>query len=185
MLCWWTLLHPSRAVMRSKEEGVTSSHSPPAETVCFDSAQAGAAREDRNNLTRIPWEDARGENLKKMTYRNERLLVEQPGYYYVYAKTCFRYIEEHESAKEDVSELQLFQYIYHEKHTQSVIEPLVLAQSVETFQWHIMKVNMHCMEQARGVRLGKNDSIFVSVSNAWLLDQDEYKTYFGSFKISD
>lgn len=133
----------------------------------------------------IHWEDFHGLNLKKMQYHEGRILVEEPGYYYVYAKTCFRYAEEHDSDKEDVSNVQLFQYIYHEKHTQSVIKPVVLTKSGGTLQWNIAKYNMYCVEQGRGVQLTKADGIFVNVSNAWLLDPAAEGTYFGTFKISD
>lgn len=133
----------------------------------------------------IHWDDFHGSNLKKMKYRDGRILVDEPGYYYVYAKTCFRYAEEHDTDKEDVSNLQLFQYIYHEKHTQSVIKPAILTKSGGTLQWNIAKYNMYCVEQGRGVQLTKADGIFVNVSNAWLLDPAAEGTYFGTFKISD
>lgn len=133
----------------------------------------------------IPWDDFHGENLKKMKYRDGRILVDEPGYYYVYAKTCFRYTKVHDSDKVDVSNVQLFQYICHEKHTQSVIKPIVLAKSGGTLQWNIAEYNMYCVEQGRGVQLTKADGIFVNVSNAWLLDPEAEGTYFGIFKISD
>uniref|UniRef100_A0A672L927 Tumor necrosis factor ligand superfamily member 11-like n=1 Tax=Sinocyclocheilus grahami TaxID=75366 RepID=A0A672L927_SINGR len=143
------------------------------------------AAKDQNELTIITWDDFQGLNLKKMKYRDERILVDEAGYYYVYAKTCFRYAEEHDSGKEDVSNVQLFQYIYHEKHTQSVITPIVLTKSGGTLQWNIAPFNMYCVEQGRGIQLNKGDGIFVRVSNAWLLDPAAEGTYFGTFKISD
>ncbi|XP_059417525.1 tumor necrosis factor ligand superfamily member 11 isoform X2 [Carassius carassius] len=124
-------------------------------------------------------------NLKKMKYHDGRILVDEAGYYYVYAKTCFRYAEEHDSGKEDVSNVQLFQYIYHEKHTQSVITPVLLTKSGGTLQWNIAAYNMYCVEQGRGIQLNKGDGIFVRVSNAWLLDPAAEGTYFGTFKISN
>ncbi|KAI2660423.1 Tumor necrosis factor ligand superfamily member 11 [Labeo rohita] len=138
---------------------------------------------DRNDLTVILWDDFGG--LKKMKYHDGRLLVDETGYYYVYAKTCFRYAKEHESGEEDVSNVQLFQYICHEKHTQSVITPVHLTKSGGTLQWNISDYNMYCVEQGRGIQLSKGDGIFVSVSNAWLLDAAAEGTYFGAFKISD
>ncbi|XP_016374782.1 tumor necrosis factor ligand superfamily member 11-like [Sinocyclocheilus rhinocerous] len=143
------------------------------------------AAKDRNELTIITWDDFQGLNLKKMKYHDGRILVEEAGYYYVYAKTCFRYAEEHDSGKEDVSNVQLFQYIYHEKHTQSVITPILLTKSGGTLQWNIATYNMYCVEQGRGIQLNKGDGIFVRVSNAWLLDPAAEGTYFGTFKISD
>ncbi|XP_067301028.1 tumor necrosis factor ligand superfamily member 11 [Pseudorasbora parva] len=148
-------------------------------------ASTNFSNKDRHDLT-IPWDDYHG-NLKKIKYRDGRILVVEPGYYYVYAHTCFRYAEEHDSHKEDVSNLQLFQYIYHEIHTQSVIKPVILTKSGGTLQWNIPNVeyNMYCVEQGRGVHLKKADGIFVNVSNAWLLDLAADGTYFGTFKISD
>ncbi|XP_073702143.1 tumor necrosis factor ligand superfamily member 11 [Garra rufa] len=140
---------------------------------------------DRNDLTIILWDDFQGPNLKKMKYHDGRLLVDETGYYYVYAKTCFRYAKEHDSSREDVSNVQLFQYIYHEKHTQSVITPISLTKSGGTLQWNISDYNMYCVEQGRGILLSKGDGLFVRVSNAWLLDPAAEGTYFGAFKISD
>ncbi|XP_043105658.1 tumor necrosis factor ligand superfamily member 11 [Puntigrus tetrazona] len=139
---------------------------------------------NRNDLTMITWDESQG--LKYKTRHNAgRILVEEAGYYYVYAKTCFRYAEDHDSSKEDVSNLQLFQYIYHEKHTQSVITPILLTKSGGTLQWNIAKFNMYCVEQGRSIQLSNADGIYVNVSNAWLLDPAADGTYFGAFKISN
>lgn len=132
----------------------------------------------------ITWDDFQGLNVK-MRYHEGRILVDEAGYYYVYAKTCFRYAEEHDSSNEDVSNVQLFQYIYHEKHTQSVITPILLTKSGGTLQWNIAKYNMYCVEQGRGIQLSNGDGIYVNVSNAWLLDPAADGTYFGTFKISN
>ncbi|KAL0183790.1 hypothetical protein M9458_019486, partial [Cirrhinus mrigala] len=125
----------------------------------------------RNELTTILWDDFGGQNLKKMKYHDGRLLVDETGYYYVYAKTCFRYAKEHDN-------VQLFQYICHEKYTQPVNRPVHLTKSGGTLQWNISDYNI-------GIQLNKGDGIFVSVSNAWLLDAEAEGTYFGAFKISD
>ncbi|KAF4109324.1 tumor necrosis factor ligand superfamily member 11 [Onychostoma macrolepis] len=139
---------------------------------------------NRNELTMITWDDDQWLNVK-MRYHEGRIHVVEAGYYYVYAKTCFRYAEEHDSSKEDVSNVQLFQYIYHEKHTQSVITPILLTKSGGTLQWNIAKYNMYCVEQGRGIQLSNGDGIYVNVSNAWLLDPAADGTYFGTFKISN
>ncbi|XP_051564525.1 tumor necrosis factor ligand superfamily member 11-like [Myxocyprinus asiaticus] len=132
----------------------------------------------------IHWAENQG-TLKKITYRNGRILVDEPGYYYVYAKTCFRYSEVHDLDKEDVSNVQLVQYIYHEKHTQSTIRPIPLTKSGGTLQWNTTSYNMYCVEQGRGIQLNKGDGLFVNVSNSWLLDREAEGTYFGTFKISE
>ncbi|XP_026074307.1 tumor necrosis factor ligand superfamily member 11 isoform X3 [Carassius auratus] len=166
---------------QKKDTRMPSAHLPIRTPTNF----AATFAEDRNELTIITWDDFQGLYLKKMKYHDGRILVDEAGYYYVYAKTCFRYAEEHDSGKEDVSNVQLFQYIYHEKHTQSVITPVLLTKSGGTLQWNIAPYNMYCVEQGRGIQLNKGDGIFVRVSNAWLLDPAAEGTYFGTFKISN
>ncbi|KAA0715950.1 Tumor necrosis factor ligand superfamily member 11 [Triplophysa tibetana] len=135
--------------------------------------------------TIIHWNEGQG-TLKKIKYHDGRILVDEPGYYYVYAKTCFRYAKEHETEKVDLSNIQLLQYIYHEKHTQNIISPIMLGKSGGTHrQWNIAKYNMFCAVQGRGVQLNKGDGLYVSVSYFWLLDPAADGTYFGAFKISD
>ncbi|XP_059355618.1 tumor necrosis factor ligand superfamily member 11-like [Carassius carassius] len=139
---------------------------------------------NRNCITTITWDDNQGMNFK-MRYHDGRIQVEEAGYYYVYAKTCFRYAEDHDSSKEDVSNVQLFQYIFHEKFTQSAGTAILLTKSGGTVQWNIAKYNMYCVEQGRGIQLNNGDGIYVNVSNAWLLDPAADGTYFGTFKISN
>ncbi|XP_002663397.3 tumor necrosis factor ligand superfamily member 11 [Danio rerio] len=138
---------------------------------------------NENGLTQIAWDGMKAENLKRMKYKDNRIIVDSPGYYYVYAKTCFRYHEIHSSEKVNISNIELGQYIYHEKHSRSE-PPTVLAKSSGTPEWNIKKYNKYCMEQGRGVRLEKDDRIYVKVSNAQLLDPAVEETYFGCFKIS-
>ncbi|XP_056610981.1 tumor necrosis factor ligand superfamily member 11 isoform X1 [Triplophysa dalaica] len=141
--------------------------------------------EDPIANTIIHWNEGQG-TLKKIKYHDGRILVDEPGYYYVYAKTCFRYAKEHDTEKVDLSNIQLLQYIYHEKHTQNIISPIMLGKSGGTHrQWNIAKYNMFCAVQGRGVQLNKGDGLYVSVSYFWLLDPAADGTYFGAFKISD
>uniref|UniRef100_A0A8C1Y289 TNF superfamily member 11 n=1 Tax=Cyprinus carpio TaxID=7962 RepID=A0A8C1Y289_CYPCA len=139
---------------------------------------------NRDSLTMITWDDFQG-LISGMRYHDGRILVDEAGYYYVYAKTCFRYAKVHDSSKQDVSNVQLIQYIYHEKSTQSVGTPISLTKSGGTLQWNIAPYNMYCVEQGRGIQLNNGDGIYVSVSNAWLLDPAADGTYFGTFKISN
>lgn len=139
--------------------------------------------EDPKAITIIHWNEGQG-TLKKIKYDNGRILVDEPGYYYVYAKSCFRYSKLHDTEKMNISNVQLLQYIFHEKRTQSKITPIQLTKSGGTFKWN-MKYNMFCAEQGRVVQLNKNDGLYVSVSNFWLLDPAADGTYFGAFKISD
>uniref|UniRef100_A0A8C1Y3Z9 TNF superfamily member 11 n=1 Tax=Cyprinus carpio TaxID=7962 RepID=A0A8C1Y3Z9_CYPCA len=143
-----------------------------------------AFAENRDSLTMITWDDFQG-LISGMRYHDGRILVDEAGYYYVYAKTCFRYAKVHDSSKQDVSNVQLIQYIYHEKSTQSVGTPISLTKSGGTLQWNIAPYNMYCVEQGRGIQLNNGDGIYVSVSNAWLLDPAADGTYFGTFKISN
>ncbi|XP_055071715.1 tumor necrosis factor ligand superfamily member 11 [Misgurnus anguillicaudatus] len=136
------------------------------------------------NVITIHWDESQG-TLRKIKYRDGRILVVEPGYYYVYAKTCFRYYKTFSGDKVDVTNLQLLQYIFHEKHTQSTIKPIQLSKSGGTLQWNISNYNMCCVEQGRGVQLNKDDGLYVNVSNAWLLDREADGTFFGIFKISD
>ncbi|XP_056320860.1 tumor necrosis factor ligand superfamily member 11 [Danio aesculapii] len=139
---------------------------------------------DQNGLTQIAWDDTQVQNLKRMKYSENRIIVDDPGYYYVYAKTCFRYHEIHNLEREDISKIELGQYIYHENNSRPE-PPTLLAKSSGTPKWNTEKYNKYCMEQGRGVRLEKDDRIYVKVSNARLLDPAVEETYFGSFKISD
>lgn len=135
-------------------------------------------------LTTIHWDQNRGA-LTKIKYHDGRLVVEQQGLYYVYAKTCFRYAPDHAAKIQDVSNVQLIQYIYHEMHTQTKIKPVRFSKSGGTLQWNNTSYNMYCVEQSRTVRLSQSDGLFVNVSNSWLLDPDPEGTYFGTFKVSN
>lgn len=162
---------------RKKDSRLPLAHLPISTTNDFST-------KDPSAITIIHWNEGQG-TLKKIKYHNGRILVDEPGYYYVYAKTCFRYAKDHDSEKVDVSNVQLLQYIYHEKRTQNKITPFQLTKSGGTLQWNIAKYNMFCAEQGRGVQLNKDDGLYVSVSNFWLLDPAADGTYFGVFKISD
>ncbi|XP_030643147.1 tumor necrosis factor ligand superfamily member 11 [Chanos chanos] len=134
------------------------------------------------HVTMIHWDEGRG-LLRKIKYHDGRILVDEEGYYYVYAKTCFRYAREHEEQNE--SEVQLIQYICLKKHTQSTINPIVLTKSGGTQNWNNTTYNMYCVQQGRGILLSKGDGIFVKVSKSWLLDLEPEGSFFGAFKISN
>ncbi|XP_010878467.1 tumor necrosis factor ligand superfamily member 11 isoform X2 [Esox lucius] len=147
----------------------------------------------------IHWDEAQG-HLKKMRYHDGRLLVEVPGLYYVYAKTCFRYYElgpEMEPGDNapgrghatplavDVNNAQLIQYISHEKHTSLPSKSVMLMKTGSTTRWNNAQYNMYCAQQGRGVVLGHGDGLFVNVSNAWMLDPEPEGTYFGAIKMGN
>ncbi|XP_017566353.2 LOW QUALITY PROTEIN: tumor necrosis factor ligand superfamily member 11 [Pygocentrus nattereri] len=143
------------------------------------------SKTDPNAVTTVYWDELRG-TLNKIRYHDGRLLMEEQGLYYVYAKTCFRYAPEHATKKQDVSNVQLFQYIYHEIHTQSKMRPVLLSKSGGTLQWGKPKLqHVLACKQGRSARLKASDGIFVNVSNSRLLDPEPEGTYFGAFKMSN
>ncbi|KAF7709507.1 tumor necrosis factor ligand superfamily member 11 [Silurus meridionalis] len=141
------------------------------------------ASTDPNVLTTVHWNQFHG-TLKKVKYHDGRFVMEEQGLYYMYAKTCFRYAPDHASKKQDVSNVQLIQYIFHESHTQTKLKPVLLSKSGATFNFSDPKYNMYCVQQGRSVQLKQSDGLFVNVSNSWLLDPEPEGTYFGVFKLS-
>ncbi|KAL0963651.1 hypothetical protein UPYG_G00309110 [Umbra pygmaea] len=149
----------------------------------------------------IHWDDMQG-HLRKILYRDGRLLVVESGLYYVYAKTCFRYYElgpETEPGESpgqsraapqtvDINNVQLIQYISHEKHTSLPSKSVLLMKTGSTMRWNISQYNiynMYCAQQGRVVMLQHGDGLFVNVSNAWMLDPEPEGTYFGAIKIGN
>ncbi|XP_027020525.1 tumor necrosis factor ligand superfamily member 10 isoform X2 [Tachysurus fulvidraco] len=141
------------------------------------------ASTDSKVVTTIQWNQNHG-TLIKVNYHDGRFVMKEQGLYYAYCKTCFRYAPDHASKKQDVSNVQLIQYIFHESHTQSNLKPVLLSKSGGTFNWSDPKYNMYCVQQGRSVRLGESDGLFVNVSNSWLLDPEPEGTYFGVFKMN-
>lgn len=128
-----------------------------------------------------------------MAYQKGKLLVMESGFYYIYAKTCFRYynvayVPEDSSHSRvpqvDVSNTQLIQYIYHESIKQNG-KATELMKTGSTMRWNNTSYNMYCAQQGRGVRLEEGDALFVNVSNAWMLDPDGEGTYFGAIKLGN
>ncbi|MED6238798.1 hypothetical protein ATANTOWER_030041 [Ataeniobius toweri] len=140
------------------------------------------------SIINIKWDEQHG-NLHKMSYQDGNLLVLESGIYYVYAKTCFRYYniggpdEGHEARTHapNVSNAQLIQYVYHKSIKQNS-RKVLLMKTGSTKQWNNMSYNMYCAQQSRVVRLFEGDTLFVEVSNAWMLDQEAEGTYFGAIK---
>uniref|UniRef100_A0A3B3ZAC6 THD domain-containing protein n=1 Tax=Periophthalmus magnuspinnatus TaxID=409849 RepID=A0A3B3ZAC6_9GOBI len=131
----------------------------------------------------IEWDNNQGD-LHCIKYEKGKLYIDEPGYYYVYAKTCFRYYnvaEGRDVSTVDFSNIQLIQYICHDIHQQNT--KVRLMKTGSTLRWNNASYNMYCAQQGRGVRLEQGDSLFVNVSNAWLLDQETEGTYFGAIKL--
>lgn len=119
-----------------------------------------------------------------MGYQRGKLLVTESGFYYVYAKTCFRYSVFVPEDSSDVSNAQLIQYVYHESIKQNS-KSSVLMKTGSTVRWENTKYNMYCAQQGRGVRLEEGDALYVNVSNAWMLDPEGEGTYFGAIKLGN
>ncbi|KAF6728710.1 Tumor necrosis factor ligand superfamily member 11 [Oryzias melastigma] len=144
-----------------------------------------------NSAIVIEW-DGRPENLRRMSYRNGKLRVEESGFYYVYANTCFRHYNlepynsnQREDPPVDIGNpTQLFQYFYRESIRQNGKE-IVLMKTGSSMRWNNTSFNMYCAQQSRGVYLVEGDALFVNVSNAFLLDQEAEKTYFGAIKLGN
>ncbi|GAA6231729.1 tumor necrosis factor ligand superfamily member 11 [Lates japonicus] len=138
----------------------------------------------------IDWEETHGYH-HRMDYQKGKLLVMESGFYYVYAKTCFRYYNyppedssQARSPQVDVSNTQLIQYVYHESIKQNG-KALLLMKTGSTMRWNDTSYNMYCAQQGRGVQLEEGDALYVNVSNAWMLDLHGEGTYFGAVKLGN
>ena len=127
-----------------------------------------------------------------MGYQKGKLLVMESGFYYIYAKTCFRYykygaedVSQAGVPPVDVSNTQLIQYVYHESVKQQNSRSVLLMKTGSTMRWNNTSYNMYCAQQGRGVRLEEGDALYVNVSNAWMLDPEGEGTYFGAIKLGN
>lgn len=122
-----------------------------------------------------------------MGYRKGKLLVMESGFYYIYAKTCFRHynlVSDDSSHPVDVSNTQLIQYVFHENIKQNS-KASMLMKTGSTMRFNNTSYNMYCAQQGRGLRLEVGDALFVNVSNAWMLDPVGEGTYFGAIKLGN
>lgn len=138
----------------------------------------------------IDWDEEHG-HRHRMGYQKGKLLVMESGFYYVYAKTCLRYynLGTEDSSQSrvpqvDVSNIQLFQYVYHESIKQNS-KATLLIKTGSTMRVNSTSYNMYCAQQGRGVRLEEGDALYVNVSNAWMLDLEGEGTYFGAIKLGN
>ncbi|KAL2087788.1 hypothetical protein ACEWY4_016616 [Coilia grayii] len=151
--------------------------------------------------TIIHWNADRG-HLSQLKYGNGRILFQKPGVYYVYAKTCFRYYSEPELSMEShsappnnpagrpatatPSPVQLIQYIFLERPSHgSPIRPLMIMKTGSTNRWRPSGYHMSCQQQGGVVEIKSGDGLYVSVSNAWMLDPEAEGSYFGAFRIAE
>ncbi|KAM6978656.1 tumor necrosis factor ligand superfamily member 11 isoform 2-T2 [Tautogolabrus adspersus] len=170
---------------KPSKESLPSAHLP------IKTHQEYSKKEGEKKAITIDWEEVHAYR-HKMGYQKGKLLVMESGFYYVYAKTCFRYytLTPEDSSGQvgtpavDVSNTQLIQYVFHESIKQNS-KAVLLMKAGSTMRWNNMSYNMYCAQQGRGVRLEEGDALFVNVSNAWMLDPEGEGTYFGAIKLGN
>ncbi|XP_030637719.1 tumor necrosis factor ligand superfamily member 10-like [Chanos chanos] len=154
------------------------------------------------NAAIVHWNAKQG-YLSHLGYHNGRILIHEPGLYYIYAKTCFRFYYNLDSNSESVSGtdssldsllevqtlqggVQLFQYVYNERliHS-SPVRVVLLMRSGSTQRWNQDTYHMCCQQQGGVFALRSGDGLYVNVSNSWMLDPDAEGSYFGTFRISE
>ncbi|XP_036395810.1 tumor necrosis factor ligand superfamily member 11 [Megalops cyprinoides] len=165
---------------KNRRDGIPAAHLPIKAPI--DYVPKGEVR-----AMMIQWNEAQA-HLEKIRYHDGRILVQEEGLYYVYAKTCFRLYDVEPGSLSDYlkdGNAQLFQYVYHEKYTQPTTTPKVLMKSGSTKRWKSEDYNMYCEQQGRLFRLKEGDGLYVSVSHLWMLDPEAEGSYFGAFKISN
>uniref|UniRef100_A0A7N6A305 THD domain-containing protein n=1 Tax=Anabas testudineus TaxID=64144 RepID=A0A7N6A305_ANATE len=166
---------------KTPKESLPSAHLP------IDVHQEYSKKGEPKAVT-IDWDVEHGYR-HRMEYQKGKLQVMEPGFYYVYAKTCFRYYYVGANSGQtgtpqvDVSNTQLIQYIYYESIKNS--KAMMLMKTGSTMRWNNTTYNMYCAQQGRGIRLEDGDTLFVNVSNAWMLDPEGEGTYFGAVKLGN
>ncbi|KAF6085059.1 TNF superfamily member 11 [Phyllostomus discolor] len=129
------------------------------------------------------WYHDRGwAKISNMTLSNGKLIVNQDGFYYLYANICFRH---HETLGDlDTEYLQLMVYVT--KASIKIPSSHILMKGGSTKYWsgnsefHFYSINVGGFFKFRS-----GEEISVEVSNPSLLDPDQDATYFGAFKVRD
>uniref|UniRef100_A0A674HYD5 Tumor necrosis factor ligand superfamily member 11 n=1 Tax=Terrapene triunguis TaxID=2587831 RepID=A0A674HYD5_9SAUR len=133
------------------------------------------------NLT--SWHHDKGQaNLSNMTFRDGKLIVNQDGFYYLYANICFR----HHETSGDLTRRGLQLMVYMIKTNLKIRRSDVLMKGGSTKYWsgnsefHFYSVNIGGF-----FKLKSGEVISIQVSNPSLLDSSQEATYFGAFKVRD
>ncbi|CAM5076664.1 unnamed protein product [Eretmochelys imbricata] len=133
------------------------------------------------NLT--SWHHDKGQaNLSNMTFRDGKLIVNQDGFYYLYANICFR----HHETSGDLTRRGLQLMVYMIKTNLKIRHSDVLMKGGSTKYWagnsefHFYSVNIGGF-----FKLKSGEVISIQVSNPSLLDSSQEATYFGAFKVRD
>eukprot|EP00069_Balaena_mysticetus_P001598 bmy_15442T0 len=129
------------------------------------------------------WYHDRGwAKISNMTFSNGKLIVNQDGFYYLYANICFRHHET--SGNLTANYLQLMVYVT--KTSIKIPSSHTLMKGGSTKYWsgnsefHFYSINVGGF-----FKLRSGEKISIEVSNPSLLDPDQDATYFGAFKVRD
>ncbi|KFQ31711.1 Tumor necrosis factor ligand superfamily member 11 [Mesitornis unicolor] len=133
------------------------------------------------NLT--SWHHDKGQaNLSNMTFHDGKLIVNQDGFYYLYANICFR----HHETSGSLTKRGLQLMVYMTKTNLKIRRSDVLMKGGSTKYWsgnsefHFYSVNVGGF-----FKLKSGEMISIQVSNPLLLDSSQEATYFGAFKVRD
>ncbi|ETE72950.1 Tumor necrosis factor ligand superfamily member 10 [Ophiophagus hannah] len=128
--------------------------------------------------------------LHNVLLNNGELIIQQPGFYYIYAQTYFRFRQSEgvgPSADPDSESIrnpkQMVQYI--SKFTDYYPEAILLMKSARTSCWSKKaEYGLYSIYQGGVFQLRRNDRIFVSISYVELVDMDKEASFFGAFLVS-
>ncbi|XP_006764178.1 PREDICTED: tumor necrosis factor ligand superfamily member 10 [Myotis davidii] len=131
------------------------------------------------------WESSRRGHsfLSNLHLRNGELVIHQTGFYYIYSQTYFRFLEPENDSTVGIRKKnkQMVQYIY---KVTDYPEPILLMKSARNSCWSKdSQYGLYSIYQGGIYELQENDRIFVSVTNAQLVDMDQQASYFGAFLI--
>ncbi|XP_070262891.1 tumor necrosis factor ligand superfamily member 10 isoform X2 [Myotis yumanensis] len=131
------------------------------------------------------WESSRRGHslLSNIHLRNGELVIHQTGFYYIYSQTYFRFPEPENDSTVGIRKKnkQMVQYIY---KVTDYPEPIPLMKSARNSCWSKdSQYGLYSIYQGGVYELQENDRIFVSVTNAQLVDMDQQASYFGAFLI--
>uniref|UniRef100_A0A3B4FDN1 Tumor necrosis factor ligand superfamily member 10 n=1 Tax=Pundamilia nyererei TaxID=303518 RepID=A0A3B4FDN1_9CICH len=162
--------------------GVVSSAEPPnSETVPGLQSSKGYLGE----RIRV-WEGQRGLSfLQNIELRGGELLVPRAGLYYIYAQTYFKLpsMGEMDGETREEQGAQLVQYIY--KKMSSYTAPILLMKSIRSVCWpRGQEPGLFSLHQAGTAFLQPADRLFITVSNASVIEMDGRANYFGAFLVS-
>uniref|UniRef100_UPI00358EA4D5 tumor necrosis factor ligand superfamily member 10-like n=1 Tax=Myxine glutinosa TaxID=7769 RepID=UPI00358EA4D5 len=132
------------------------------------------------------WESVDGSaTLRHMSYEpgTASLRVLRPGLYYVYAQVYFRYRQDmgRRGLHTPKPRHHMVQYLYKKN---SYPEPLLLAKGGQTKCWsQDADYGLYSIYLGGVFHLHMNDRLFLSVTDASLIDHNQEASFFGAFQI--